>query len=166
MDRATFDERKALLSRSPEASSFRVAIANDDGSEVTYDALEDPASCGLALIHPLACAEGRCVSLSGTGGDETLAGHRRWPEVLRPWPDFAGRWGAAYQGKEELVAGVFGIEVRYPFFDRALVQELLWLSVELKSRHYKAPLHEYLTRKGYPFDEGVKTGFLPLKGSA
>jgi len=163
MDVETFAEQRAFLRRHGDAASFRVKVVADDGDEETYEPLEDGASCGLALIHSRARSEGRRVFLSGTGADEILAEYRRqWPEQLRPWPTFVGGWRAAYQGKEELVAGAFGVEGRYPFLDRAAVQEFLWLSPELKSRHYKAPLHEYMTRHGYPFDENVKRGFLPL----
>jgi len=161
MDAESFAERKAFLARHAETASFRMRIVNDEGEARTYDVLEDGASCGLALIHSLARAEGRRVFLSGTGA-EILSKYRRWPQELRPWPDFVGRMGAAYLAKEESVAGAFGVEARYPFLDRTLVQEFLWLSPELKSRHYKAPLHEYMTRHGYPFDENVKTGFIPL----
>ena len=43
-------------------------------------------------------------------------------------------------------SGNFNIETRYPFLDRDLVQEFLWLTAELKNKHYKAPLREYLIR--------------------
>ena len=57
------------------------------------------------------------------------------------------------------MAGCYGIETRYPYLDRDLVQEFLWLTPELKNKHYKAPIHEYFKRNGYPFEKGVKKGF-------
>lgn len=33
-----------------------------------------------------------------------------------------------YLAKEESTAGAHGVETRYPFLDRNLVQEFLWLS--------------------------------------
>lgn len=165
MDEGTFAERGAFLRANAENETFRVTIFT--GEEEDYDVLEDPATRGLALIHSRARAEGRRVFLSGQGADETLAACRHWPgtrfpDELRPWPDFAGNWQAAYLAKEETAARACGVEARYPFLDRAVVQELLWLAPELKNRHYKAPLHEYMSRCGYPFDENVKTGFTPL----
>ena len=131
--------------------------------------LEDRACCGLALIHSLARREGREVFLSGQGGDEILDARRDWPgyvfpDKLRQWSDLSGGFQTAYLTKEDFVAGALGTEGRFPYLDRTVVQEFLWLSTELKNRHYKAPLHEYMTRCGYPFDEGVKTGFCPLPG--
>jgi len=165
MDEATYAERGAFLRANAESETFRVTIFT--GEEEDYDVLEDPATRGLALIHSRARAEGRRVFLSGQGADETLAACRHWPgtrfpENLEPWPDFAGNWQTAYLAKEEAAARACGVEARYPFLDRAVVQEFLWLAPELKNRHYKAPLHEYMTRCGYPFDENVKTGFTPL----
>ena len=164
MDAETFAEQKSFLGQYAEPTSFRFKMRRNDGSEGSYDVLDDDASYGLALIHSLALAEGRKVFLSGTGGDDIFAGHRQWPEKLEPWVDFARRWGTAYLAKEEFAAGVFGVEARYPFFDRAVVQEFLWLTPELKSRFYKAPLHVYMEANGYPFDEEVKMGFIPLGG--
>ena len=81
---------------------------------------------------------------------------------LKPWRNFYGNYQRAYLTKEEHVAGAFGIETRYPFLDRDVVQEFLWLSPEAKNRRYKAPLHAYLERYGYPFEAGKKTGFLVI----
>lgn len=164
MDEATFAEWEAYIRRHAETASFRVRIHKDNGGIEDYDVLDDDATAGLALIHSRARAEGRRIFLSGSGGDELLDGHDhgRWPRRLRPWPDFAARWGIAYLAKEEFAAGLFGAEARYPYLDRAVVQEFLWLTVELKNRFYRAPLHEYMSRCGYPFEEKVKRGFEPL----
>ena len=45
--------------------------------------------------------------------------------------------------------GAHGIECRYPFRDRALVQ----------NREYKGCILHYLQRGGYPVDVGRKNGF-------
>ena len=165
MTQETFDEELAFLRAHAEKATYRAV--DFLGERRRKDLLDDRATCGLALIHSLAGAEGRKVFLSGQGADETVAACRHWPgtrfpERLEPWPDFDGNWQTAYLTKEELVGGAFGAEGRYPYLDRAVVQEFLWLAPELKNRYYKAPLHEYMTRRGYPFDENVKTGFNPL----
>lgn len=162
MDDDTFTAHKELLRRHAETSSFRLRIVNDEGEARIYDPLEDNACAGLSLIHSLAREEERRVSLSGTGAEILSALRGRWPSELRPWPDFAGRMLTAWLSKEEVAAGAYGVEVRYPFLDRTLVQEFLWLTPELKNRFYKAPLHVYMTGHGYPFDLDVKTGFIPI----
>lgn len=165
MDGDGLDRWTGRLRRIVEPGRYRTV--NFDGERIDKDFLDDPATAGLALVHSRARAAGRTVFLSGTGADEILAANRHWPEgrfpePLEPWPDFAGNWQRAYLVKEEHVAGAFGAEGRYPFLDRAQVQEFLWLAPELKHRRYKAPLHELMELCDYPFDEGVKTGFTPL----
>jgi asparagine synthetase B (glutamine-hydrolysing) len=164
MDAAELAAWKTFLRVHCERAAYRVLR---DGVPHECDMLEDNATGGLARIHSMARAEGRAVFLSGQGGDEILDARRAWPgyrfpERLQPWPDFSAGFQAAYLTKEEFVAGVFGAEGRYPYLDRAVVQEFLWLGVALKNRHYKAPLHEYMTRCGYPFERGMKTGFCPF----
>ena len=74
---------------------------------------------------------------------------------------------------QELVAGVHGVEARYPFLDRMVVQErlglqlgdlgfiyigllrFLWLSPAVKNAKYKAPVHDWLERFEYPFRSGA-----------
>jgi asparagine synthetase B (glutamine-hydrolysing) len=167
MDAEDIAAQEALLRVHAEKASYRVTR---DGVLQECDMLEDRACCGLALIHSLARREGRKVFLSGQGGDETLDARRDWPgylfpDKLRQWPDFSSGFQTAYLTKEDFIAGALGTEGRFPYLDREVVQEFLWLSSELKNRNYKAPLHEYMMRCGYPFDEGVKTGFCPLPGS-
>jgi asparagine synthetase B (glutamine-hydrolysing) len=141
-----------------------------------YDILGDKATYGVALVCGLARDEGYRIYLSGQGSDEILsdygfAGKKHnshsqfgglFPENLNgffPWHSFFDGTQIKYLNKEEYVAGAFGIETRYPFLDRDLVQEFLWLSSRLKNANYKAPLREYFVRNAYPFDEGVKKGF-------
>ena len=166
MDAKDIAAQEAFLRVHAEKASYRVTR---DGVLQECDMLEDRACCGLALIHSLARSEGRRVFLSGQGGDEILDARRDWPgyrfpDKLRQWSDFSGGFQTAYLTKEDFVAGALGTEARFPYLDRMVVQEFLWLSSELKNRNYKAPLHEYMTRCAYPFDEGVKTGFCPLPG--
>jgi asparagine synthetase B (glutamine-hydrolysing) len=130
---------------------------------------QDPGAVGGSFIFSHARANGRIVHLSGHGGDEVTSDyghmphltslHGGFPRHLRPWRNLFGGCMRAYLTKEEYVAGAHGLETRYPLLDRDLVQEFLWLSPELKNRHYKAPLHEYLSRNEFPFQEGLKVGF-------
>ena len=60
--------------------------------------------------------------------------------------------------KEENVGGSYSMETRYPFLDRDLVQEYLWLSADLKNSRYKRPLRDLFEKHHYPYRE-EKKGF-------
>jgi hypothetical protein len=124
----------------------------------------------------LAKAQDQKIYLSGSGADEifsdygfngvkfynhsTIGGH--FPDDLStvfPWKNFFRNTQRAYLMKEEHVAGAYGIEGRYPFLDKQVVQEFLWLSADLKNSEYKSPLAFYLKTNNFPFEENQKTGF-------
>ncbi len=134
---------------------------------------DDSAALGLSRICRKAHQEGRKVYLSGQGADEIIADYSLYPyqstykgtfpDKLHLWENFYEGAQYSYLGKEEYVAGSHAIETRYPFLDQQVVQEFLWLAPELKNKHYKAPIHEYLTRNNFPFAKGVKIGLYHLK---
>ncbi len=136
---------------------------------------KDSASLGLSKICRLARNEGRKVYLSGQGADEIMSDYStysyqstfkgKFPKKLSPtlWENFYEGAQYSYLGKEECVAGSHSIETRYPFLDKDVVQEFLWLSADLKNKHYKAPLHEYFKRNNFPFDQDKKIGLYHLK---
>ena len=138
-----------------------------------YDYKTDPATIGLAAICHRANQRGLRAYLSGQGSDEILSdygfGGKKhfshsefgglFPQEQRLWHSFADGTQIQYLNKEEYVAGHFGIEARHPFLDRQLVQEFLWLTPDTKNRHYKSPLHDYLTAHDWPFEAGKKRGF-------
>ncbi|KAF4726951.1 hypothetical protein FOZ62_023591, partial [Perkinsus olseni] len=136
---------------------------------------DDPAASGMAFICAVAREEGRTLYLSGTGADETISdygfnGTRIFPhsdfgglfptdlEGLFPWQSFFLGTQRDYLMKEEMVAGAFGIEARYPFLDRRVVQEYLWLTADVKNSEYKKPVADFLEGSLYPVLEG-KRGF-------
>lgn len=55
--------------------------------------------------------------------------------------------------KEEHTAGAYGIEGRYPFLDKYVVQEFLWITSELKNSLYKAPIDNYLSSNNFPYEK-------------
>ena len=141
-----------------------------------YNIKKDQASMGLSAICYRAAKEDRRIYFSGQGADEILsdygfAGKRIYkhssfgglfPEKLEgffPWHSFWDGTQIQYLNKEEYVAGHFGIETRYPFLDKNLVQEFLWLNVNLKNKKYKSCLAEYLEINNFPFENGEKRGF-------
>ena len=137
---------------------------------------EDKGAVGISYIFKQASSSKRRVYLSGQGVDEIysdygFAGHKYYKHsqfgglfpsdltAIFPWVSFYDGTQKSYLGKEENVSGGWGIEGRYPFLDKYVVQEFLWLKAELKNKYYKAPLHMYMQNESYPFDEGVKIGF-------
>lgn len=130
---------------------------------------KDSASLGLSKISRMAHFEGRKVYLSGQGGDEIISDYAlkpylstfkgKFPQNLTSlWENFYDGLQYSYLGKEEYVVGSHSIETRYPYLDRNVVQEFLWLKPELKNSKYKAPIHEYLKRNNFPFAENKKVG--------
>ena len=139
------------------------------GKEVDMHALDDGGIYGIGSICLLANLEGRKVTLSGQGADEILSDYSLFPgqsefkgvfpKNLSKWRNFNNGCQESYLIKEEYAGGAFNIETRYPFLDKEVVQEFLWLSTEAKNVFYKAPLREYLLRNNFPFEEGKKIGF-------
>lgn len=142
--------------------------------------LEDAGAVGLGIICKRARAENYKIYLSGQGADEILSDYRmhghgltghssidgKFPDDLAaqfPWHNFYDGAQKFYIAKEEHVAGAFGIEARYPFLDRTLVQEFLWLTPELKNKAYKYPLAALFEKRNYPYVPNVKVGFIPRK---
>jgi asparagine synthetase B (glutamine-hydrolysing) len=138
--------------------------------------VDDSGSNWLSLVCGHARQDGYKVCLSGGGADEIISdygieGHRifpqsnfggKFPEDLRsifPWASFYGSSMESYMMKEEYVGGAYGIETRYPFLDKKVVQEFLNLDISLKNTHYKSAIYEYLTRNEVPFAHCSKIGF-------
>jgi asparagine synthetase B (glutamine-hydrolysing) len=122
------------------------------GKETEMRLLDDGGGYGVATLCNLANKEGRKVCLSSQGADEIMSDYSLFPDQselkgvypndLKLWRNFNYGCQESYLMKEEYYGGAFNIETRYPFLDRQLVQEFLWLSPELKNRFYKAPLRE------------------------
>lgn len=138
---------------------------------------DDGGAKALAYICNTMSQFGYNVVLSGSGADEIYSdyGFRGqkiyahsefgglWPTELDggffPWRKFYDDTQRSYLFKDEFVAGGWGIEGRYPFLDKKLVQEWLWLSCDLKNKDYKYPLVAYMQKYGYPCDLHKKYGF-------
>ncbi len=140
--------------------------------KINGKAMKDIASMGVAYTFDTAKKEGRTIFLSGQGGDEIISDYAlfprqstfkgTFPDKLYEWENFRRRMQEEYLNELEEIAAIYGTEIRYPFLDVDLVQEFLWLSPKLKNRHYKAPLHKYLTKNKVPFEANVKKGFHPI----
>ena len=164
------------LNENVEEFLWRIYSSSSDYNEFGMRLQEDNGSVGLAMICDEAKKEERKIYLSGSGSDEIFSDYGfggnkiyahsnfggLFPKNLSsifPWASFYGSSMVSYLAKEEYVAGSYGIETRYPFLDKDVVQEFLWLSSDLKNSKYKSVLDEYMSRNGYAFNRGVKNGF-------
>lgn len=144
--------------------------------EINYKICNDKASVGLSAICNRAKMENRKIYFSGQGVDEIISDYGMlgtkiynhscfgglFPEnlsLIYPWKNFYDGNQKMYIAKEEHVAGLHGIETRYPFLDKYVVQEFLNLSCNLKNKNYKSVLHEYLSINNFPFLKNKKVGF-------
>jgi len=85
-----------------------------------------------------------------------------------PWQNFYLGTQSSYLAREESITGGFGIEGRYPFLDKAVVQEFLWLDSSLKNKTFKSPIVNFLKKYNFPYRRNrnllgqkvsVKSGF-------
>jgi len=170
-DTNSFNEQRVWLRN--HAEPFRSKHYRRGGGEVPHDG----AAVGLSLLLARAHAQGARIYMSGSGADETISdyamfGHRIhshscfegvFPTNLSrlfPWCSFYSGTQRAYIMKEELTGGAHGMEVRYPFLDRRVVQEFLWLdSIHIKNSEYKRPIADFLGKHRFPNLYATKLGF-------
>jgi asparagine synthetase B (glutamine-hydrolysing) len=155
---------------------YKTYSGKGDYNEFGLQLQADSGSTGLSMVCEKAREDGCKVYLSGQGADEIMsdygfAGQRIYPHSnfgglfpeqlsdIFPWPSFFGSSMESYLMKEEHVAGSYGIEARYPFLDRRVVQEFLALNHSVKNARYKSALRIYLERNGFPTAFDVKIGF-------
>jgi len=128
-----------------------------------------------ALIHQKARRDGYLISLTGQGADEIYADYYNefsssrmsdmkgdWTLARKPWPNFFGGWNRTLIGGGERIAGLFGVETRYPFLDRELVQQFLFMTPATKGRFYKSPVTNRLVEYAFPHHLR-KQGFVGFK---
>ena len=139
---------------------------------IMYDGFEDQGAIGLYYIIK-ECKEknNTKIILSGQGSDEIMSNIQTYGfntknplyftddlSSIFPWGNFyyGSQW--SYLMKEECVAGSLGVETRYPFLDRDVVQEYIYLLPELKNKKYKSPISAYFDKYEYPYIQ-QKIGF-------
>jgi asparagine synthetase B (glutamine-hydrolysing) len=169
-------ESVLLIKNNTEEFKYTISSSSSDYNEFNLSLTDDGGSRHLSYICNVAKNENYKILISGSGPDELFSDYGfggvkfyrhsnfggKFPEDLTsifPWNSFFGSSMESYIAKEEYVGGSYGIEVRYPFLDKNVVQEFLWLSVELKNKIYKSPIDNYLRVNKYPFNEGQKLGF-------
>lgn len=159
-----------------EPFQFVTYSKSSDYNEYWLSLIDDNGAKHLSHLCSYAIKDGKKILLSGQGADELFSdygfgGVKKYnhsnfgglfPEDLStiyPWPSFYNSSMESYLAKEEYVAGSYGIEARYPFLDKDVVQEFLWLKPEVKNSHYKSVLYYYLKKHNFPFTENEKVGF-------
>lgn len=164
------------IKKNTEEFKYTICSSSSNYNEFHLSLTDDGGSRHLSYICSESRKEGYKIMLSGVGPDEIYSDYGfdgkkiyshsnfggKFPEDLTtifPWNSFFGSTMESYIAKEEYVGGSYGIEVRYPFLDKKLVQEFLWLHVDLKNKSYKYPLEYYLDKNKYPFNKGEKLGF-------
>lgn len=123
----------------------------------------------INMYRTIAVKHKHKIVISGNGGDEIYNDHKGqhsnhlkgrtngcFPENLElfwPWHSLVGRLITNNQ-RADFVAGWFGIEVRNPLQDQALVQAWLNTTNRLKNQGYKAWMEKYMELNDYPFISG------------
>jgi asparagine synthetase B (glutamine-hydrolysing) len=170
-------ESKAIqhIRENTENKRFDISSSVGDYQENTRME-EDNGTKWLCSVCQEGISRGKRITLSGMGGDEIFSdygfsGQRKYKHSnfgglfpsdlgsIFPWNSFYGSTMRSYLLKEEQIGGSYGVETRYPFLDRHVVQEFLWLTSDIKNKKYKSVLHEYLIINNFPFEDGIKTGF-------
>ena len=175
-DENTRMQHRELVKTGTEEFFYTIRCAVSDYNEYDRRLIDDKASSWMSLVCNTAKQENKKLYLTGMGADEIFSdygfnGVRKtqhsnfgglFPEDLTtifPWPSFYYSSMESYLAKEEYVAGLHGIEARYPFLDRDVVQEFLWLSPHLKNSQYKSVIDNYFVQNSFPFSRGEKKGF-------
>ncbi len=153
--------------------------AHKDSNLTQLSLAEDQGALGAFAIAELAHKAGMKVAISGCGADEIVSdygssGRKIYPHSefgglfpaslsngFFPWKKFYGDTQRSYLFKDEIIFGHHGIEGRYPFLDRDVVQAFLHLDPDLKNLEYKAPIANFLREQEYPFEPERKRGFSP-----
>jgi len=157
---------------------FYYTIRSDTSDYNEYDRrlIDDKAASWMSWVCDTAKKENKRLYLTGMGADEIFSDYGfggvkktnhsnfggLFPDDLStvfPWASFYYSSMESYLAKEEYVAGLHGLEARYPFLDKDVVQEFLWLTPELKNSQYKSVLDNYFVQNNFPFSRGEKKGF-------
>jgi asparagine synthetase B (glutamine-hydrolysing) len=162
---------KDFLTKNCEPCSWYWYNQRAKGSLWTVNAFDMGSMLGTSLIvDTIRKQDNNCkVMLSGIGSDEVMATHNfydyvNWGQMdyfpndlhdIFPWFNFFKGSQENYIRGQEYIGGCFSFETRYPFLDKEVVQEFLWLTPELKNgsqnMNIKPTLIHYLTLNDYPF---------------
>jgi asparagine synthetase B (glutamine-hydrolysing) len=146
-----------------------------DYNDCFFYGFDDPGALGLfeLLLEVKNKNSDLKILASGQGSDEIMSNLQAYkfrnsnpsifPKDLKeifPWDNFYKGAQSSYLSKEECITGSMGIEGRYPFLDKKVVQEFLSLSHHLKNSSFKSPTYNFLMKNDYPINH-IKKGFNP-----
>jgi len=179
LKKSDFVKTKELLNNKISKFSYG---PKQENQLLTHDGFNDRGSHGLVYLLDYVKTRNEDIKIlsSGQGGDEITSNLQSYsfgspnPETfgenlydIFPWENFYDGTQSSYLMKEESITGGFGIEGRYPFLDRKVVQEYLNLVPELKNKEFKAPIANFLISNNYPIKTGdpekIKKGFNVVK---
>eukprot|EP00013_Stygamoeba_regulata_P003608 CAMPEP_0177640158 /NCGR_PEP_ID=MMETSP0447-20121125/6397_1 /TAXON_ID=0 /ORGANISM="Stygamoeba regulata, Strain BSH-02190019" /LENGTH=457 /DNA_ID=CAMNT_0019142217 /DNA_START=144 /DNA_END=1514 /DNA_ORIENTATION=- len=172
-----FDEAKKVLAKTGE--DYLYGPEYEGGPPVGMMFSVDRATVGLAHVCTLANKENLRIYVSGSGADEIHSDYGFQGKKFYPHSCFGGLfpedlstvfpWYSVFNGtqrnylrKDEHVGGNYAVEARFPFLDKALVQEFLNLHPTIKNSAYKRPIRDYMQGMGYPVLLDQKVGFSTL----
>lgn len=188
IDQNKFEEYKNYIKENTDELYFSCSPEQEKYMKL----IDDDAAIGMGVICNKASLMKHRIYLSGQGADEIISDYAMngksiysnsnfsgiFPDDLTKifpktpnditckWYSFYNYTQSSFLGKEEYISGLYGIEGRYPYLDKDVVQEYLNLTVELKNSDYKAPMKYLLEKLNYPYEE-KKIGFnLNLKDHA
>lgn len=170
-----FDLNNSYIKNNTEEFIFTIKSSSSEYKE-NIKLIEDGGANWFSLVCSLAKENKNLICLSSVGADEIISDYGfdgkkyfnhsnfggLFPENLNlifPWNSFYNSTMESYIAKEEYVGGSYGLEVRYPFLDKYLVQEFLNLDHKLKNSEYKSAISFYLRNNNFPFESGIKRGF-------
>jgi asparagine synthase (glutamine-hydrolysing) len=171
-----YNASNSIIREKTEPYYYTIHSSSSDYNEFNTLLTSDGGSNNFATICMAARKHDCKICLSGTGADEIISDYGfngvkiyqhsnfggKFPKNLNeifPWASFYGSTLESYIAKEEYVGGAFGIEMRYPFLDKDVVQEFLWLHEDLKNKEYKAPIDYYFNKYKFPYAKLEKIGF-------
>lgn len=172
----TEEWKYTIYSSRSSYNEFNLSLWDDNGSISLSQLCDNATKCTFEGEENVNGRNKMKILISGAGADEIFSDYGwngvskyqhsnfggLFPKDLKsifPWPSFFGSSMESYLAKDEFVGGSYGLEVRYPFLDKDVVQEFLWLTADYKNSKYKSVLHDYLSGNHFPFAPNEKIGF-------
>ncbi len=170
------EDMQDYITKNIEQYLYKIHSTQRAYNEFDIKLMDDSGAYKLAWLCRHAKEDGKKIGLSGMGADELFSDYGIFkksyydhsnfngifPDDLNtifPWASFNGSSMESYLMKDEYIGGSYNLEMRYPFLDREVVQEFLFLKAELKNIFYKSPLHAYMKANNFPFSTNEKIGF-------
>ena len=132
---STLLKHRNFLEGGTEQFNYTIRCSNSNYNEYDRRLIDDKAASWMSLVCNTAKEDGNRLYLTGMGADEIFSDYGfggvkktqhsnfggLFPDDLStifPWPSFYYSSMESYIAKEEYVAGLHGIEARYPFLDK------------------------------------------------